>query len=278
MAGKSSIAAALLAAAPLLLAPGGAAAHHVVSELGIAPVLPRSTAGVDASAANFDLEGQRGSWQALTVALEWSLGRRLSFFGALPFARLAVDGSDPAVGIGDAAVSAKLALYASEHGGLLLSAGLGAELPTGNHHNGLGGGHVELVPFVAASSALGHLGRLELVTFVIVSPRFSLASHDDGGGGAAAMGEVHGSLLAPHGDREVFGRALAALAYGAGYAGAGAEGATVLEGSGSGYLALRGEAGYLLGASLRLMAGVDGTVAGDHRFGLRARLGALWLF
>lgn len=64
---------------------------------------------------------------------------------------------------GDLAVSGKVSLFQTPHGGQLVAAGLGAELPTGSKARGLGGGHVEMAPFVGISSALGVIGSTEIV-------------------------------------------------------------------------------------------------------------------
>jgi hypothetical protein len=256
----------------LLLPSAAARAHHVVSDLGIAPVLPASVAGVSVGTASFDVAGMRGRWVAVTPQAEVQLGRYLSLLGTLPLARIDYQGGDSHNGLGDVGLSAKLRLYASDHGGLL-SAGLGVELPTGDDETGLGGGHPELAPFAIASSTLWHGHGLEWIAYGLGSLRMALGRHDHLHNGPAGN-----SMLSPHASRELFGRFMSALVRGQGCLGAGLEGARVLSGGPPGYLAARGELGTVMGQSLRLFLSVDATVAGEQRFGVRGQAGSAWLF
>jgi hypothetical protein len=263
----------LLVLSSLLLFAPGARAHHVVSDLGIAPVLPATVVGVSVGSADFDVAGMRGRWVAVTPQAEVQLGRYLSLLGTLPLARIDYQEGGAHSGLGDVGLSGKLRLYASDHGGLLLSAGLGVELPTGDDENGLGGGHPELAPFAIASSSLWHGAGLEWIAYALGSLRMALGAHDHVHNGPAGN-----SMLSPHAQGELFGRFMSALVRGQGYIGAGVESARVLAGGPPGYTALRGELGTVLGASLRLFMSVDGTVAGQQRFGVRGQVGSAWLF
>lgn len=270
---------ACFAAFTLLAAASGRRAfgHHVVSEHGFAPVVPRSVAGVDVAAASFELEGRRGHWETVTPSLEWGFARRVSLFLALPLARLDHDRAAQAVvGVGDLSVSMKANLYATPHGGLLISAGLGVEVPTGRSEDGLGAGHFEVTPFAMVASSVWSAGGLELIVHTLASARLALEghTHSHGGGGSA---HLHGSLLAPHAGRELFARGGVALVGRRAYLAAGAEGAAPL-GSGEGYLAPRVEAGMLLTTELRAFVGVDGVALGQRRHLLRGRAGVGWLF
>lgn len=253
---------------------GVAAAHHVVAEYGIAPVLPRTTVGVDAAAASFSLQQTRGSWQAVTAAAEGSLANRLSLFAALPVARVSFDGGSAYEGVGDASASLKASLYRSPAGALMVAGGFGVEMPTGDANRGLGGGHWELTPFVAASVVLSERADRQWNLYALASPRFAV-------GGAHAHGhgsQWHGSVLAPHAGREVAGRVMTVLVLGAAYVGAGGEGAAVFDDGRAHTLAVRSEAGYLLDQRFRLFAAVDASVAGEKRFGVRGRAGVSWFF
>ena len=258
---------------PIVLAANPAAAHHVVSDLAIAPVLPASLVGVEVSSASFDVAGMQGRWLAVTPQAEWQLGQRLSLLGTLPLARVDFQGGESHTGLGDLGLSAKVRLYASEHGGLLLSTGLGVELPTGDDEHGLGGGHPELTPFLIASSTLWHGGGFEWIVHGLGSLRMAIGGHDHVHNGPAGN-----SMLSPHASRELFGRFMSVLVRGRGYLAAGTEGAAALVGGPPGYLAVRGELGSVLGESLRLFVSADTNVAGHRRYGLRAQVGSAWLF
>jgi hypothetical protein len=270
---RSRIAILCVSLSSLSLLSAAARAHHVVSDLGIAPVLPASVAGVSVGTASFDVAGMRGRWVTVTPQAEVQLGRHLSLLGTVPLARVDYQGGASHNGLGDVGLSAKLRLYASDHGGLLLSAGLGVELPTGDDGNGLGGGHAELAPFAVAASTLWHGGGAEWIAYGLGSLRMALGAHDHVHNGPAGN-----SMLSPHAQRELFGRLMTALVKGQNYAGAGLESARVLSGGPPGYLAVRGELGTVMGESLRLFLAVDGTVAGQRRYGLRGQLGSAWLF
>lgn len=252
-----------------------ARAHHVISEHGIAPVAPRTVLSLDAAAASFNVEGHTGTWEATTPMCELALGQAFSVMAALPVARMAVEGRSEAMGVGDLAVATKVRLHATEHGGLLLSAGVGAELPTGSQAKGLGGGHVELTPFLTASTALPEGGFGQWLIYGVVSPRLALGAHEPH---AADAAHTHGSFLAPHAERELYGRLMTALVIERGYVAAGGETSWVWKGDRAGQVAVRSELGYLATDDLRLFVALDGTVAGERRYGLRGRAGLAWLF
>jgi hypothetical protein len=133
---------------------------------------------------------------------------------------------------------------------------------------------VELTPFLIASSSLWSGSGLEWLVYGLLSMRFALAEHQHVHTGDHA----HGSALAPHAERELFGRLMTALVRASAYVAAGLEGAGVLEGEPPGHLAARGELGTVLSSSLRLFLAIDATFAGERRFGTRGQLGAAWLF
>lgn len=259
--------------ASLSLVGSAARAHHVVSDLAIAPVLPASMAGVSVATASFDVAGMRGRWVTVTPQVEWSPGRYLSLLGTLPLAQVDYQGGGTHSGLGDVGLSAKLRLYASDHGGLALSAGLGLELPTGDDENGLGGGHPELTPFAVASSSLWHGGGTDWILYALGSLRMALGGHAHVHDGPAGN-----SMLSPHANRELFGRVMTGLVRERRYLAAGMELAAALAGGPPGYTAVRGELGTVMGESLRLFAAIDATVAGERRFGVRGQVGSAWLF
>jgi hypothetical protein len=249
-----------------------AGAHHIVSEYGIAFVEPTSVAEFDIQAAEFRLGDRSGHWQLVALSLEYALTPRLSLSGHLPFGRIRYDGGSTEYGPGDAEVGAKVSLVATQHGGLLLSAGASFELPTGSEVKGLGAGHFEISPFVTASSALVN----NLVLYGLLADRISAGSHADS---VEAPGEVHGSVLAPHSDHELTTRLGAAYVRGPAYLSAGVEYVEVFVPSlAAGPLVLRGELGILFLSELRLALGFDVPAAGPHRYEWRRRLGIAWFF
>ncbi len=265
-AGSTSVGIKRLALLFFLLLAARARAHHIVSEYGIAFVEPSSIAEVDTQAAEFRLGDRSGHWQLVALSLEYAVTPRLSFSGRLPFARIRYDAGSTEYGPGDAEVAAKVGLVATQHGGLLLSAGASFELPTGSEKKGLGAGHFEISPFVTASSAPVN----NLVLYGVLADRISTGS-------AEAPGEAHGSVLAPHSDHELTTRLGAAYVRGPAYLSGGIEYVEVFVPSlAAGPLVLRGEFGILFQSELRLAFGFDAPVAGPHRYGWRGRLGIAW--
>jgi hypothetical protein len=262
--------AVLIAFLPALPA---AQAHHVVSDYGIASIEPTSVAEVGVEAAVFDHGDRSGNWQTISPAVEVAFANRFSVTARVPIARVRHDGGDEVYGLGDADVGVKLRLHATSHGELIVSAGLGVELPTGDDETGLGSGHVELTPFVAASTAMKLGDSNELVIFGLLSDRFSIASahtHD---------GTTAGSVLAPHADHELFVRAAAAWVHGRHYVSAGIDGVAVLDaGVGAGPWLARFEAGRRIGDAFRLAAGIDVPFAGEERIDFSGRVAMAWMF
>ena len=272
---------ALLFAACLVAAsPATAAAHHVVSESGVAWVEPVSVVEVEASASSFDHGGsRRGSWSAITPSLELALDERFSVSARAPIAMIMFDDGRGVVGLGDVEFAAKARLFASTHGGLIASAGLGVELPTGVVEDALGGGHVELTPFVAASSQVS-----SRVLFTgLLSARLSLPDPDapDTSDEPVEQDErlAHGSVLSPHAPQEIFLRlGVSYVIEGAGYVTLGADAVAPFADPSRGPLHARGELGVLPTEDLRVAFGLDAPVLGEQRHGLRGRLSVAWMW
>jgi hypothetical protein len=254
-----------------ILIAARARAHHVVSEYGIAFVEPRSVAELDPQAAEFRLGDRSGQWQLVALSLEYAVTPRLSISGRLPFARIRYNGGSTEYGPGDAEVGAKVAIVATQHGGLLLSAGASLELPTGSEAKGLGAGHFELSPFITASSMpIDHL-----VLYGLVADRISVGTHEE----SQTQGEVHGSVLAPHSDHELSSRLGAAYVGGPAYLSAGLEYVEVFAPRlAAGPLVARGEIGIVFKPRARVALALDAPFAGPHRYEWRARLGLALLF
>lgn len=246
----------------------GALAHHVINDSGLMPVLPRSIIALDVGAATFDVSGFTGAWQTTALSAEWRLLDRVSITGVFPYARVAADGRPAATGVGDVSLGVKLAVYSSPERRLVLVLGGGVELPTGDHVRGLGGGHVGLAPF-GAFFWTPYRGELSGIVYAVAAPQVALGGHHQDSGG------VHGSFIAPHAQRELYGRAVFALATNHGHAGLGGEGATSAE---AGYGAVRAEVGLRASNAVRAVISVERAVIGDQRFGTRGRLSFFWNF
>lgn len=244
------------------------AAHHVVHDSGLTPVLPRSIVAWDLAAATFNVSGTTGTWQTTALLAEWRLAGRLSITGVVPLARVAADARPVATGLADVSLAAKLTVYSSPERRLVLVLGGGIELPTGDHQRGLGGGHVGLSPF-AAGLWTPHRGDLSWILYGVAAPQIALGGHHDGSGG------VHGSFIAPHAQRELYGRAVTALAADYGHVGFGVEGSASAD---AGYGAVRAEIGLSVTDVIRTLIAVERSLLGDQRYGTRSRLTFVWKF
>lgn len=163
-------------------------AHHVVSESGIAWVEPMSVGQLDVTSARFDLGPTwQGRWWSVAPMMEASVMPRLSLMARVPLVRIDFDDGRSVMGLGDISTSAKFLCWADEHGKLIVSAGLGLELPTGSAQDALGAGHLEVVPFVAASSQPSR----RFILSGLVSERVSFGEELSMGGSPLAVHERH---------------------------------------------------------------------------------------
>ncbi len=262
-----------------LAAPLEARAHHVVSESGVAWVEPVSVVEVETSAASFDHGGaRRGTWSAIAPSLELALDERFSLMARTPVALILFEDGRGALGLADVELSGKARLYADEHGRFIASVGLGLELPTGVVEDGLGGGHVELTPFLAVSSQL----TARLLLTGLLSARLSLPDPDDPtSGDPPEPGEriAHGSVLAPHAPGELFARVgVSYVLEGVAYATLGADAIAPFADPTRGPVLARAEVGVLPLDGIRVALGGDATVFGEARHGARGRLSVAWMW
>lgn len=247
-----------------------AAGHHVVSESGIAWVEPVSVFQVDVQTARFELgPSWRGQWSTLTPSLEWQLHERFSLMGRLPLAMISLDDGRAVAGVADAEVAAKALLWASAHGGLILSAGLGLELPTGSAQDALGAGHVELSPFIALSTQ--PWSRLILNT--LVSERISLE------GDAPSSAAHTGSPLSVHAPHELLLRQSVAWLQGPVYAMASVDKIFVWSADEpEGPLSARAELGFAQPGAWRASLAASTPLAGQARQQWSSTLSLAWMF
>lgn len=258
----------------LLLVPASAHAHHVVSTSGIAWVEPLSVAEVELAAAAFDLSPElQGSWQTLAVRGEVAIHDRLSLSARVPWTHVRLVDGRGAVGLGDIEASAKAKLFATEHGGLILSAGLGTGLPTGDPTVGIGSGHTEIAPFVAAATQ----PISWLVLDAIVAQKWSV-----GGGNVADEprddpGEQHGALIAPHADNETIAQAGVAAVWRSWYLRTSAMGIVAHRSPMDGLDAAL-DLGFAVPGRFRVSVGGSVPVTGSRRFDWQSRVAAAFQF
>lgn len=175
-----------------------ASAHHVVSDTGIAWVEPISVGQLELSTSRFDLGSsyQQGRWWSVATSVELALHKRFSLMVRAPVVRVNFDDGRAAMGLGDMDVSAKFMVFADKHGKFILSAGAAVELPTGSAEDALGAGHVELSPFVAASS-----NPLKFIVInALFSERISLEGDEE------LQASHQGSPLSMHAPHELMSR------------------------------------------------------------------------
>ena len=245
-----------------LLALGQVAhAHHVASDSGITPAKPRTIVEVGGDGGALAQGIARGSYLRTSPAIEVGLGR-FSLRGQASFVTLERDGFGRNTGPGDAEFAAKATVWASPHGGGLLSLGLGGKAPTGDHTLGLGGGHWGLAPFAAASYER-ESDAVTLVAATMVIHQIALGDEAHG----------HGLLVEPHSPQELTASGtLAAVTRDAW----GALGSTtsigVDPGDGWKWTSARMTLGWLATDRLRAIASVEAPVAGDPGWRWRTAL------
>lgn len=259
----------LALAIALLVAPA-ARAHHVVSEYGIAPAEPRTVVQLDTRVGAFDLDAARGVWFSPTLRAEVAPIPWFSVSARLPFAAVAYSEGSTVGGLSDAELGVRARVVATPHGELLLSTGLGLELPTGAPKVGLGNGHVELSPFVVASTS----PTSWLTVYTVLTDAIALSKeHAHGAGFVGHMGE---SVLAPHSPHELRARLGVAAVVGASYLSIRSDGVVRWTEVAGGPLTVGAEVGTRVHPNVRLALSVDVPVAGEHRYEWQTGLGASW--
>ena len=237
-----------------------AQAHHIVSEYGLAPSEPLRQIVLDTQYARFNLPEGKGWYWSTAALLEYAPVAWISGQVRVPLHRLHLDGRPAAVGLGDIEWALKVRVYATEHGELIVSGGLGSELPTGNDEAGIGSGHVELIPFMTASTS-----HRDFAAFALLADRLSLGDHSAG---------EHFNFISPHTHHELAYRLGGGYVFGPAYASLAVDGVTVLasEDRGATLLSARGEIGWRPVKSVTIAAAADLPVTRRHRFDVRGRL------
>lgn len=262
----------------VILTPGPALAHHTVSELGIAWTEPVSHAEARLESARYDLSPDSGHFGLLNLAGEWAPHRLVSFGGQVPVAFVRPASGAAEVGISDIVLSARGLLVATDHGELLLSGGVAAELPTGSEAAGLGGGHLELAPFLTFSSTLG---TRALILHGVWADGFAVGAHESDPGHAedahdhSHSSAVGGSVIAPHTTHEASFRHGLTLAY-LGPFFVGVRNEVVLKWVGDdvlGPVTAGAELGWNPGDAWRVSMAADIPVTLERRYSWRASIG-----
>jgi hypothetical protein len=96
--------------------------------------------------APYDLDIGKGSWSRATLETYYKPLSWLSLTSSIPLGRLAPAGTNSHLGLGDIEFAAMGTLIKNPDSGIYLALGSGIELPTGDDHIGLGGGHIALIP------------------------------------------------------------------------------------------------------------------------------------
>lgn len=246
---------AALAGAPL------AHAHHVASDSGITPAKPRTIVEVGGDGGELAQGIAHGSYVRTTPSVELALGR-ISFRVQGAFVSVARDGFGRNTGPGDTEGALKATVWASPHGGGLLSVGLGGKAPTGDHTLGLGGGHWGLAPFVA--------GSYERESADVTLVAAAMLIHQ------LALGEeahAHGLLVEPHSAQEMSASATLAAVTRQAWAALGSTTSVGIDpGDGWKWTSARATLGWLASGRLRAIANVEAPVAGDAGWRWRAGL------
>ncbi len=255
--------------------PTVAATHHVVSESGIAWVEPVTVVEVEAEGRDFSVGEQRGVALVVAPSAQWQLHERLALTMRLPMAFVRFEDGRKAAGSGDVELGARVALYASAHGGLIVSAGVALEAPTGSARDALGGGHWALAPYMTASAQLSTSWLIYGVTSY--GHALPWGVDEDALRGREDDRAVHGAPFAPHASRELMGRLMAAYVHHERLYGAfGAQWELPVWPYARGPLVGRAELGVVLRPGVRLALGADTTLAGPARFGARGRASLAW--
>lgn len=252
---------AAFSAAVFLGGTAPALAHHPAQEHDPGHVSPGSFVAADLSTTRFDLgPGLAGSYETLALRVQAALLPRLAVGGRIPFHTVRVDGASALFGLGDADLVVKTTLVSS--GPVLVTGGLGAELPTGAVECGMGSGHVELAPFASWMAMTGpwHVHGTFGAAISIQDDHDEGHHHGDGG-----HEHDHGQVqyVSPHASRELIWHAGLARAAGPWWLNAVLGGATSLvEGD-------AGETFLYVSPQVAFVRGRVWTLLAEGRLGLR---------
>lgn len=177
------------------------------------------------------------------------------------------------LGLGDIETTAQFKLVATPHGGIVSSAGLSVEWPTGAQEDQLGGGHIEVAPFVIVSSQL----TTHLILTSVASLRYSTSP--DKPPQDPTLRAAHGHVISPHTAHETTLRAdLAYVQAQRYYISVGTEWVHMMNAPQSDPITARIEGGWLYSPSVRVALGADVHIRGEARSAGQLRLNMAYMF
>lgn len=264
---RAAIGARALAIAILFASRITLAAHVDGGEIQL-PGVGHDRAGVELETAHFDLAGTRGTYFSAIARADWAATSRLTLRARVPLQVLELEGQAPGQsgreGLGD--VELRLRYRLTMRDPLLVAIGYTGQLPTGDAARGLGGGALQVAPYVTAGYRIG-------ATVVFATLNDTVTIH-----GASAPRYVN--YLDPNSDHELrysagliyfFSDVVAANAF--------ASGTTLLTDT-------RGQTLFTAGAQLgiaplprlRVIAGGQLPLAGERRFDWKANAALIYSF
>jgi hypothetical protein len=254
-----------VAVALALAAPRAHADGTVLQGPAHEPLTTPSRLGVETDIATFDLGGQRGSYVNVAALYDWGPTDTFVLRARLPVDTLYLAGQAARTGIGDVGLRAKYRLY-KDGERLLVFAGVDEQFPTGASHLGIGGGAIQVTPYVTAGfktyKLIVYLGVGDVIS---LHPRSAQpADYIDPG----SDHEVREDLgLTWNADKQV-------------RLGAAVSGVTVLVPSAFGQSLLTGGGSFVYAPtpSFKLSLIAQLPIAGEHRFEEKGSFGVYYYF
>ena len=172
-------------------------AHHVLLNPGAEKQKIQSNFSLTYETSDYSLDGVDGTWWRINGALKVRVFDWLGLWGAGPFARVHHGSEEPKVGLADTEFGVELLPIDLREHNLGLIVGAGIELPTGDPHKGLGGGHKAVFGYMSLTwtpSAAWYLYSNVLFASALGG------SHDHGPG---VSDHLASSVLNPHKSKEM---------------------------------------------------------------------------
>lgn len=214
--------------------------------------------------APYDLNLGTGSWSKTTFETFYRPLSWLSLTSSVPLARLAPAESPSKVGLGDIEIGAMFTVFSNLKEGVQFSVGSGLELPTGDDHAGLGGGHTAIIP----RATLSWLATKNFALTADILYSFTLDGHSHSHTPTPlaihSKQELRNQLLLSYLQPNYFITAGASLTYG------------LSEPKGVGPVTAMMEGGFRFLDSWALVTNVEKPIAGEQRFDWRAAIGIRW--
>ena len=133
----------------LLGASRGTAGADGPEGVSLFPRTSQARAGAEVETASFRLDGRRGAYASAIGRVEWVPLPLVELRARVPVHTLALEGEETTRdGLGDSELRLRFHVVAREP--LQISAGWLTQLPTGSNRQGLGGGALQVTPFVNA--------------------------------------------------------------------------------------------------------------------------------